>query len=469
MYQSKSRSPSTRKVRRDYSGGKRGNGHKRTKPIRRPDPRKIHIKGGAKSLSSVAGLVMFGVFLRTIGLEGQLRELFDDMKHPDLTIYPMGAQLRLLLDLFVAGEFRVFGLEDLASDPLFVRLAGGVVPSIDTVYRDLDRFDEERVSKLAAMMVEQGLVPVRALRDRQQVLLDIDTSVMPMFGDYQGAVPGPNPKYHGRPSYHPILARCAETGTCVGAQLRPGNTSFGNDDAPFVGQCIDNMRGALGCEPVICIRIDAAGDCTRIMQVIHDRGAVFLTKASITPDLASAVWAHTNWKTVDRDAYGRATRQVAEIDFRRGEWGSSQKLPVRVIAVRTRDRDSGKHLYLWDELDMTVQVYLTNDQYEQADDIAWKYDGRAGIEPLIAEFKNGWGLGAMSTDTFSGNAATLMLKLLAHNLLRRYVEQHIPDVRGWRTGWIRRVVIRVPGKIVRSGRSTIVRVPSRPVLSPMLN
>jgi hypothetical protein len=469
MQESKSTTPSTRKVRRDYGGGKRGNGHERTKPIRRPDPRKVHVKGGAKSLSSVAGLVMFGAFLRAIGVDRRLRELFHDMKHPDLTIYPMGAQLRLLLDLFVAGEDRVFGLEDLASDPLFVRLAGGVVPSIDTVYRDLDRFDEDRVAALAATMVEHGLVPVRALRTRPEAHMDIDTTVMPMFGEYQGAVPGPNPKYHGRPSYHPIVARCAETGTCVGALLRPGNTSFGNDDAPFVQQCIDNMRGALGPEPVLYVRIDAAGDCARVMGAIHDRGAIFLTKASMTPDLCSAVWAHTGWKTVDRDANGRATRQVAEIKFRRGEWGSSDKLPVRVIAVRTRDRDTGKHLYLWDDLDMTVQVYLTNDLYRDADDVAWKYDGRAGIEPLIAEFKNGWGIGAMSTDTFWGNAATLMLKLLAHNLVRRYVEHCAPAVRGWRTDWIRRVVIRVPGKVVRSGRRTIVHVPRRPALSQLLN
>ncbi len=32
--------------------------------------------------------------------------------------------------------------ESLAADPLFVRLAGGVVPSLDTVYRDLCRFDD---------------------------------------------------------------------------------------------------------------------------------------------------------------------------------------------------------------------------------------------------------------------------------------------------------------------------------------
>lgn len=50
---------------------------------------------------------------------------------------------------------------------------------------------------------------------------------------------------------------------------------------------------------------------------------------------------------------------------------------------------------------------------------SWKqYDGRAGIEPQIAEFKNDWSICAMSTDTFCGNAAMLLLKLLTHNMLQ---------------------------------------------------
>lgn len=41
-------------------------------------------------------------------------------------------------------------------------------------------------------------------------------------------------RYHGRPSYHPILARVAETDSVCGALLRPGDTSFGNDDVATV-------------------------------------------------------------------------------------------------------------------------------------------------------------------------------------------------------------------------------------------
>ncbi len=131
------------------TGGKRGDGHKRKQPIRRPDPQRIRIGRPDPSLTAVAGLVMLGVFLKGLGIDQELREAFGSMKSPD-SVYPMAAQLRMLLDLFMVGEHRVFGLENMAGDALFVRLAGGVVPSIDTGYRDLSRFDRPMPSVWSA-------------------------------------------------------------------------------------------------------------------------------------------------------------------------------------------------------------------------------------------------------------------------------------------------------------------------------
>ena len=461
--------PSTRKVRRDFVGGKRGDGDRRTRAIRRPDPRRIHVGPTDPSLTAVAGLVMFGAFVREIGLDKQMRQLFGDLKSRTLGIYPMEAQLRLLIDLFVVGEQRVFGVEGLAADPLFVLLAGGVIPSIDTLYRDLDRFDEQAVGELTSMMVLHGLMAVRQLRRRKVVHLDIDTTVTPVFGtEMEGAVPGPNPRYHGRPSYHPILARVAETDTCVNAALRTGDTGFGNDDAPFVGASVDFVREAIGPKPLLYVRIDAAGDCTSVMRAVHERGAMFVTKARMTQDLCGAVMLHLDWEATDWDADGQPSREVAEIGFRRGEWGDEKDLPVRVVAVRTRERERGKQLYLWDGLDWTVQVYLTNDMWSHADDIAWNYDKRAGIEPLIADWKGAWGIGKFSCDSFMANASALQLKLLAHNLMRRYVDERVPQLRNWRTPWIRRTLILVPGRLTRSGRRRRIHMQPRPALAPQL-
>jgi Transposase DDE domain group 1 len=454
---------STKKVRRDSLGGKRGDGHRRCQRVRRPDPRRIHLGAPDAGLTAYGGLAGFGAFLRDLGVDESLRYRFGRLKSGVLVVYPMQTQMRLLMDAALVGEARVFGVEALAADPLFVHLSGGVVPSLDTVYRDLRRFDDEAIADLEEMMAEHGLAAVRAKR-RALVHLDVDTTVEPVFGDHEGALPGPNPRYHGRPSYHPILARCAETDTVVGGKLRPGDTSFGEADAPIVGAWIDRLREAAGASTLIRVRIDAAGDCTKVMRTVEEHKAQFLVKARTTPDLCAAIYRVPRgcWRTVDVDADNRPTRQVAEVEFARKEW-AAQGLAVRVIAVRSRDRQ-GKQLYLWEEADWTVQAFLTNDFDDDADELAHGYDGRAGVEPLIGDLKGAWGIGKVPSGDFNANHAALLLKLLTHNLLRRYVLATAPALAAWRAPWLRRALLVVPGRFGRSGRSPRLKLAPRPHL-----
>lgn len=407
--------------------------------------------------------------MRDEGLDSDLRRLFFRLKSSPLVVYPMESQIRLLIDASFAGEERVFGLEGLAADPLVVHLAGGVVPSIDTVYRDLARFDERALDDLERLMARQGLEAVRDC-SAERVHLDVDTTVEPLFGAQEGAVAGPNPRYHGRPSYHPVLARIAETDTVVGALLRPGDTAFGDDETMLVKTWVARVRGAVGPDKVICVRIDAAGDCTAIMQGIAAEGAYFVIKAKQNQKLRDAVALHTNWTTTDWDADHRPLTQVAEITFAREAWAAVSALDVRVVAMRTRGDRSGKQVYLWQDLDFTTQIFLTNDHHVPAEDVAFEYNARAGIEPLIGELKNGWSLGKISSQSFDANHASMLIKLLSYNLMRRYaVAVCPPELHRWRSNWLRRALISIPGRLVRSGRSWSIRLPPRCLLTRMLN
>jgi hypothetical protein len=449
---------SIHKVRRDARGGKRGDGWRtRFERIRRADPTRIHAGRPDATLTGVAGLASFGIFCREQGVDAELERLFYRLKDGRLVVYPMEAQLRLLLDANVAGEARVFGLESLASDPLFVRLAGGVVPSLDTTYRDLRRFDEGALRDLESMMARRGLGAVKKL-GANEVHLDIDTTVECTFGSQQGALPGPNPRHHGRPSYHPILVYCAEAGVCVGALLRPGDTGLGGDDAATTKGWIRRFRDTIGTKVQVTVRIDAGGDCGALLGAFHAGGARFIAKAKLDFDLREAIRLTEKWKTVDRDAFNRPTRQVAEINFARKNWRDAGH-SFRVVAVRSLEHDIGKQVHLWAELDYTVQAYITNDKLTDANEIAFEYNGRAEVEPAIAELKNGWGIGKIPSDIFAANHALFLLKLLAHNLMRRFVLWAAPGLASWRAPWLRRVLINIPGRLIRSGRCWSLRVP----------
>ncbi len=311
-------------------------------------------------------------------------------------------------------------------------------------------------------MAEHGLRLLRARRP-ERVTVDIDTTVTPLFGHQEGAVPGSNPRYHGRPSYHPILARIAETDTVVGARLRPGDTALGDADVEDVEQWLDRTRDAAGPKAMITVRIDAGGDCAALLGAIHRRGAFFVVKAKQTANLLGVAMQVKRWHTLDVDAAGEPSRQAAEIDFQREDWPPEQ---YRVIAIRTNERDSGRQVFLWDGLDLSIQFYITNDHVRDIDDLARVYDDRAGIEPLIGELKNGFGIGKASSACFDANEAALLIKLLAYNLMRRWVAAELPpSVASWRSNWIRRAAILIPARLLRSGGRWLIRQAPRPMLN----
>jgi hypothetical protein len=456
--------PRTRKVRRRSAGGKPAQGwvlQSKGLKIRRADVRRLRIGATDGRLTTLGGLVSFNAFSREHGVARELGRRFGHLKKGRRVVYPMSAQLQLLLDASVAGAHRVFDLEMLAVDPLFVHLAGGSVPSVDILYDDLRRFDARALEDLEDLVALHGAAPAQG-KQLKEVFVDIDTTVMPLFGEQEGALPGPNPRYHGRPSYHPILARIAQTGTIIGARLRPGDTGLGALDVEDVQQWLDRTRAAVGPRSLITTRIDAGGDCTELLRAIDEKGSWFLVKLKQTPNLVGAVWATETWKTVDRDAFGAPTRQVAEIDFAREGWPKGR---WRVFAVRTNVRHSGNQSCLWEDLDFSVHVYVTNDHAHDADELARRYDDRAGIEPVIGELKGGFGIGKVSTSAFNANEVAFLLKLLAFNLLRRWVQTCHPAVATWRATWIRRVCVHVPGRLLRAGGRWELRLAPRPMLS----
>jgi Transposase DDE domain group 1 len=445
-------------VRRDVAGGKRGMGWQlqaEGKRVRRADPSRIEVGKPDASLTGVSGLVPFGKFVRGLGVDWELRQLLGDVKVGPQVVYPMPEQVRLLIDANAVGEQRVFGLEALAADPLFVRLAGGGIPSLDTVYRDLCRLDEPLLGGLHALMSRLGSADLHSM---SAVHLDIDTTVEPVFGHQQGALLGYNPRYPGRLSYHPILAVIAETKLCIGAELRPGDRALGDEDAKTIGRYVRSVRAKVARNAVLTVRMDSGADCSAILRAIDNAGAFFVVKLKLTPELLGGMLTTTQWRTVDVDADGRPLRQVAELSFRRDGWTNAGKA-FRVIATRYRDRDTGKQVQLWPDLDYCVQAFVTNNWQFDAGDIVADYDGRAEIEPLIAELKNGVGIGKVPSQDFNANHASFLIKLITHNLMRRFVASVAPALRSWRMPWLWRVLMRVPGRLIRSGRRWTLRVP----------
>jgi hypothetical protein len=187
---------------------------------------------------------------------------------------------------------------------------------------------------------------------------------------------------------------------------------------------------------------------------------MFLVKLRMTKALVGTLASVDAWDVVDRDADGEPTRRTAEPTFRRDTWPDR---PWRTVAVRD-ERESGKQRILWEDSLDTARAYVTNAPIYTADELARLDDERAGIEPVFADLKGHWTLGACAHD-FDATEAWRLLKLIAQNALTLDARTRCAPIARWATPSLRAVLLQIPGRIVRSARRLTLKLALRPLLT----
>jgi hypothetical protein len=83
-------------------------------------------------------------------------------------------------------------------------------------------------------------------------VLDLDSTVFERYGHQQGSLKGYNPRKHGRPSHHPLLAMLAEAKVVLHAWLRSGNTASARGVKAFLAETLAKLPPDFGS--MRCVR-----------------------------------------------------------------------------------------------------------------------------------------------------------------------------------------------------------------------
>jgi hypothetical protein len=214
----------------------------------------------------------------------------------------------------------------------------------------------------------------------------------------------------------------------------------------------------------VTVRIDAGGDCAALLRADRRQGRLVSgeDEADTQPG-RRGVGHQVDGSPSTRDAFGtadaagRRDRLRARRTGRPASGASSPCAPVRAAQRQPVVPVGGPGL---------LGARLSRPTIARTAPTSWhdRYDDRAGIETIIADLKGGFGIGKVSTDCFDANEAAFLLKVLAFNLLRRWVQRHHRAIATWRTPWIRRVCVLVPGRLLRAGGRWELRLAPRPML-----
>ena len=76
---------------------------------------------------------------------------------------------------------------------------------------------------------------------RSRLILDLDSTVVTVFGHQEQAEVGYNPRYRGKRSYNPLLCLEANSSLLWDAELRPGNAGTWESSVELLASCLRSL------------------------------------------------------------------------------------------------------------------------------------------------------------------------------------------------------------------------------------
>ena len=398
--------------------------------------RRLKLEFHGSSVTSDAGLLAYRELDDALGLTALAGALLSDGRRGKNTRHVLAGLLRQSVFGRLAGYEDVNDADRLARDPAMRWVVGGqAVAKQAASASQIGRFETEWLAsdESSTALVDlsgQWIDRVHARRPLKAIVLDMDSSVSPTYGEQEGTA------YNGHFSctcYHPLfvfnqfgdLERCA---------LRSGNV-----------HSADGWNDVL--EPVVAryrngkirryFRADAAFANPEVYEFLEAEGFKYTIRLPGNKILQESI-AHLLKRPVGRPPI-EVRRYYANFSYRAQSW----KAPRRVVA---------KVEWHPGELYPRVGFIVTN-LSRPSERVVSFYNQRGTCEQWIKEGKNAVKWTRLSCCSFAANAVRLQLHALAYNLANFMRTLALPEaVAHWSLTSLREKLVKIGAKIVAHSR-----------------
>ena len=374
-------------------------------------------------------------------------------------------------------------VEDVRADGAGARLrAVAGTPSAPAALQNAKRFRRCHVQRIERALARAGQRLDKALRrdPGEPVTIDLDATQVTVYGARkQGAARS----RHGCMSYAPHVAFWAQRGRALTSELVGGNR-----EKLCGAECAKIARRAIALLPAghgpVTMRIDSAYYASELLEALRQQRACF----TVSVPRNQAMWKALGQIAEDAwvDALEMPGAQVAETTYTPTGWRheplrlivrrvpfSAQKIADGSLTARRRKTIHPEQLQL--ALDGEVasvfgySFILTDIPHQPTGWVEHFHRHRAQIEERLKEAKLGQALRHLPSGDQHANRVWLTCALLALNLTAFCCDLcpaagasgKAPDDAPLRraAATLRRILFCVPGRIIRSARRTILRLP----------
>ena len=356
-----------------------------------------------RAVTPFGGVAVFIAYLRKIGLAGKLREQMPIQWRSPNPFDPTSTFTSFLIAVLV-GAKRFARANLLRGDRALHALLGlPRLPSDDTIRNLFRRFSMGNVERLFAPLIEWQIVrlPARA----EGYSLDLDSTVFERYGRQEGSLKGHNPRKHGRPSHHPLLAVLSEAHFILPGWLRSGNCGSSRGVVEFLEEALA-LWGQR--QKIRMVRADSGFFDDKLLSFLEQRCLPYIVVTRLTKYVKRQAQRIEQWTELD------ANYAVGEFRLTLHGWTAERRFVV--IRERVRESRASVGRKLIDVPGYTFRIFVTNggDALEQI----WRdYNGRADMQNRIAALKHDLGADHFCLKQFHATEAAFRAVLLVFNLL----------------------------------------------------
>lgn len=413
-------------------------------------PKNLRVVFTAVGLTHYGGLFLIQRFLQRLGVRPALHRTVRFPQRNDR--YQISEMIVALLYPLILGLGRIETTEPLRRNGVFQYLVGlRRYPEATSLRRFLHRFGGSAGLSRFTRLHDRYRTALRARGTPQtRVILDLDSTVLTVYGHQEKAAIGFNPKKRGRPSYLPLLCFDGTTRDVWAASFHPGNTHVSTITLPLLAEAWAKLPPTIR---EVRVRADAAFFDHKIIEALEARRAAYVVVARLTAPIK---------RRLTTLRYQRISGEVAAAEFLYQPQGWPG--PRRFVVIRRPvPEEPSWQLHLFQLGRFHYQAFVTNLPLQPL--ALWRfYNDRSQAELIIRELKEAYALGKIPTRDFAANLAFLHLVLFAYNCLNWFKRYCAPP--GFTRATLQRLrqcLFFAPAVLVRpAGRPTLRLAASYP-------
>ena len=282
----------------------------------------------------------------------------------------------------------------------------------------------------------------------KRLTIDIDTTVLNLWGRQEGAEKGYNDVKRGNRSYHPILAFVYETKELLHGILKPGDSYCSNGTVEFIKELMTMIPYGIHN---ITFRVDSGFFSQEILEFLEKMKLEYIIAVKNYPTILNKVIS------IKDIAYKHfeGKSEIAVFHYRLKNWDIKRKF----IVVRTPKEYINPQLNIFEEKEYEYQILVTNISSDPKK-LIYFYRKRGNAENYIKEQKYDLNIGKLITDSFWANQAIFQFTILCYNMLVWFKNIFIgkselkTTIRTFRERFLL-----IPAQLIKRSRQFILKLP----------